>query len=177
VRRAATPPEPACLRLANTLISDRPGRDLLADPASLRAWLSAEGVGPAGVAVEPFAELRRAVRGLLQSAAEDRAPAEADLRVVNRFAATGLRWPTLRRDGAATVGDQSGQGSAADQLLGEAARSAIELLTGPDRDRVGACAGAGCRLLFVAAHPGRRWCSSATCGNRARVARHRGAGG
>ncbi|MEU9839973.1 CGNR zinc finger domain-containing protein [Actinomadura sp. NPDC048032] len=35
-----------------------------------------------------------------------------------------------------------------------------------------ACEADDCVLLFLPAHPRRRWCSAARCGNRVRVARH-----
>jgi predicted RNA-binding Zn ribbon-like protein len=57
-------------------------------------------------------------------------------------------------------------------LLAEIARSGIELLGGPDRDKLRRCEGAGCTLLLVASHPRRRWCAPHLCGNRVRVARH-----
>jgi predicted RNA-binding Zn ribbon-like protein len=43
----------------------------------------------------------------------------------------------------------------------------------PDRLRV--CANTGCRDVFVDRSPGgkRRWCDMRTCGNQAKVARHR----
>ncbi|WP_234421861.1 CGNR zinc finger domain-containing protein [Streptomyces sp. CB00316] len=58
------------------------------------------------------------------------------------------------------------------------AEDAAALLAGPAGGRVRACAAEECVMLFVPAHPSRRWCSPARCGNRARVARcyqrHRG---
>jgi predicted RNA-binding Zn ribbon-like protein len=56
-------------------------------------------------------------------------------------------------------------------ILAACAASAIELLTGPDRDALRACGAPGCALLFLKDHPRRAWCSTA-CGNRARQARH-----
>ena len=63
-------------------------------------------------------------------------------------------------------------GAAADAVLAVVARSAIDLLTGPWSERVRRCEAPGCPRLFVARDARRRWCSSATCGNRVRVARH-----
>jgi predicted RNA-binding Zn ribbon-like protein len=57
-------------------------------------------------------------------------------------------------------------------LCAELAQAAADLLGDPAVAAVRACEGAHCRLLFLPAHPRRRWCSPATCGNRARVARH-----
>ena len=57
-------------------------------------------------------------------------------------------------------------------LLGELAADAITVLTGPQAERLRQCANPDCILQFVADNPRQRWCSSALCGNRARVARH-----
>ncbi|MEU3818765.1 CGNR zinc finger domain-containing protein [Streptomyces sp. NPDC030392] len=61
-------------------------------------------------------------------------------------------------------------------LLAALARDAVELLTDPAaRARLRACEGDHCRRVYLDTSRGarRRWCSSATCGNRDRVARHR----
>jgi 4-amino-4-deoxy-L-arabinose transferase-like glycosyltransferase len=55
--------------------------------------------------------------------------------------------------------------------LGALARSAIEVVTLPRRDRLRACQAPGCVLFFQETARHRAWCSSG-CGNRARVARH-----
>jgi predicted RNA-binding Zn ribbon-like protein len=56
-------------------------------------------------------------------------------------------------------------------VIGAVARSAIELLSGRDRDRLRVCAAHGCERLFLARGRRQQWCSPA-CGNRVRVARH-----
>ncbi|MEU7567854.1 CGNR zinc finger domain-containing protein [Streptomyces fradiae] len=59
-------------------------------------------------------------------------------------------------------------------LLAALARDAVDLLTDPGaRARLRRCQ--GCHRVYLdASHGGRRrWCSSAACGNRDRVARHR----
>lgn len=52
------------------------------------------------------------------------------------------------------------------------ARAAAELLTSDARAHVGRCPGAGCGWLFLDPSGRRRWCTMATCGNRAKVRRH-----
>lgn len=52
------------------------------------------------------------------------------------------------------------------------ARSAAELLCGPDRSFVHACPGRDCGWLFLDRRGKRRWCSMQTCGNRAKVRAH-----
>lgn len=51
------------------------------------------------------------------------------------------------------------------------ARAAAELLTTPHA-RIRRCPGDGCGWLFLDARGRRRWCTMATCGNRAKARRH-----
>ena len=62
-----------------------------------------------------------------------------------------------------------------DSLLLPVAKSMAELVTNNDFSYVKACEGPTCTLLFLdRTHGrGRRWCSMATCGNRAKQAAHR----
>ncbi|WP_137989059.1 CGNR zinc finger domain-containing protein [Streptomyces vilmorinianum] len=63
-------------------------------------------------------------------------------------------------------------------LLAAVARDAVDLLTDPAaRALLRRCEGDNCRRCYLDTSRGRRrrWCSSETCGNRERVARHRAA--
>ena len=62
-----------------------------------------------------------------------------------------------------------------DELLYPVAEAAADLVCSVDFRLIRACEGAVCSLLFLdrtKAH-GRRWCTMAVCGNRAKVAAHR----
>ncbi|PPK67823.1 CGNR zinc finger domain-containing protein [Actinokineospora auranticolor] len=61
------------------------------------------------------------------------------------------------------------------EILGAAARDAIDLLTTDRRERVRECAADDCTLLFLdTSRPGtRRWCSMQRCGNRHKVGNYR----
>lgn len=61
------------------------------------------------------------------------------------------------------------------RVLWPIARSAAELLTSAEIDRVRECDGRGCGWLFrdTSKAGRRRWCSMAICGNRAKARRHR----
>ena len=62
-----------------------------------------------------------------------------------------------------------------EELLHPIAEAAADLICTVDFRLIGACEGSACTLLFLdrtKAH-GRRWCSMAVCGNRAKVAAHR----
>ena len=56
--------------------------------------------------------------------------------------------------------------------LYEAARAAESLLRGPDRRLIARCPGDDCGWLFINRQGRRKWCSMATCGNRAKVRAH-----
>jgi predicted RNA-binding Zn ribbon-like protein len=62
-----------------------------------------------------------------------------------------------------------------DSLLLPIAKSMAELISNDDFSYVKACEGVTCTLLFIDRTHGRarRWCSMATCGNRAKQAAHR----
>ncbi|MFI5711940.1 CGNR zinc finger domain-containing protein [Kribbella sp. NPDC051620] len=56
--------------------------------------------------------------------------------------------------------------------LDQLALLASELLTGASRDHIRLCPGDNCGWLFMDPRGRRRWCSMATCGNRAKVRAH-----
>ncbi len=158
----------AAVELANTV--GRSGDELTA------AW-AAEAAGRLGPldeeALERLRVLRDALRSVLVARAADEHPSGADLDELNAAAALApgydqIDWPP----GVPPRRWTARGGAAADAVLAVVARSAIDLLTGPWSERVRRCEAPGCPRLFVARDARRRWCSSATCGNRVRVARH-----
>jgi predicted RNA-binding Zn ribbon-like protein len=61
------------------------------------------------------------------------------------------------------------------ELLGPIAEAAVDLICNQDFQLIRACESSDCTLVFLdrtKAH-GRRWCSMAVCGNRAKVASYR----
>jgi predicted RNA-binding Zn ribbon-like protein len=60
------------------------------------------------------------------------------------------------------------------RILWSIARSAAELLTGPDLHRVKFCPGEGCGWLFLdkTRNGKRRWCEMEVCGSRAKMRRY-----
>ena len=91
---------------------------------------------------------------------------------VNRASATVPRWLALAwaPGGTPTRLTRTG-GHAAAAAISVIAEEAISLLTQDSRLRLRACLAPGCVLYFLKDHPRREWCS-ASCGNRARAARH-----
>ena len=69
-----------------------------------------------------------------------------------------------------------GEAGTPEQALALIARDLVDLVGGPHRVRLHQCEADVCGTFFVdtSRAGSRRWCSSATCGNRARVAAHRG---
>ncbi len=61
-----------------------------------------------------------------------------------------------------------------ERLLWSVARSAGELLTASELDRIRECASDRCSWLFLDCSRSRRrrWCDMKTCGNRAKARRH-----
>lgn len=160
------------LDLASTA---RGGRDDLESAATLASWLERHRATLGSVEPEvalrlaDFRALREAVRAILAASANgDPIPAEA-VRAVNEASAA---FPTHLRldlaDPPAAVLAGTG-GSRTVEVLAAIARSAIETVGGPDRERLRRCP--SCGAFFLSSRAGRIWCSDA-CGNRARVARH-----
>jgi predicted RNA-binding Zn ribbon-like protein len=166
----------ACLDLMYTLGNRREER--LPDPPTLERWLLAAGLThvPCHAAADDLARaraLRGALFGVIDAVLAGRRPAIADLETINAAAAVPAPAPRLALT-ATDVRRESGAPTVS-QLLGEIARDAIDLLTGPQRELLRECAADDCSGIYVDTSRGqtRRWCSTARCGNRARVAAHR----
>ncbi|MEU6674311.1 ABATE domain-containing protein [Streptomyces sp. NPDC046925] len=128
-------------------------------------------------------ELRRAVRALFARAVSPAPPSPADahrlmpaeeaLAHLNTAAARELIAPQLEWPHEAppavrllTVQDDPHIG-----LVATLARAAIDFLSGPQREQLRACTAPRCVRYFVKSHGRQEWCK-ASCGNRARAARH-----
>lgn len=121
--------------------------------------------------LERLLGLRSALRACLGAITEGARPANADVAVINSLGRHGVFRLELASTDPVTVLRRWDIDDPWEILLGEIAFGACELLL-PDRiERIRACPAPGCILFFEKAHPRREWCS-ATCGNRARVARH-----
>lgn len=150
-------------------------RELLDEPRDLGRWLVAAGLTARAPDISPSEleharELREAIYRLATHSIHGRSLAAADRAVVNRWAARAAPAPQLSPDGGmAWIGD------GVDAMLATIARDAVELLGGGKADRLRACEGDGCAILFLdssrAGH--RRWCSMTSCGNKAKVSEFR----
>ncbi|HEY7522889.1 MAG TPA: CGNR zinc finger domain-containing protein [Candidatus Limnocylindrales bacterium] len=124
--------------------------------------------------LERIRRTRAALREVADAVVERRRAAPSALREVNRV----LRSRTIPRLDSAPdgvwVGHEHG-GDPLDDALARLAEPIVhEIATGrPERLRV--CANDRCRWVFFDSSPTgrRRWCDMASCGNRAKAARHR----
>jgi predicted RNA-binding Zn ribbon-like protein len=172
--------EPLALDLVNT---HPVAGDLLATPADLHRWLllQSERFGEAAelAELEPGVDGLEAVRDVRDHAAATLArvrrgerPSADDLDALNRAqrlapAALELAW-----GGTAVTATRRRAGTPAERLAAWLAEACAEFLAGPAVAKVRQCEAEDCVMLFLPAHPRRRWCSATRCGNRVRVARH-----
>jgi predicted RNA-binding Zn ribbon-like protein len=167
--------EPLAVEFANTWYAVRgKERESVGTPSELSAWLHEHRLpaDPDEPAVQDFTALRDAIRSLLRATAEGEPLPEDAKTTVNKASEQSPRWPVLA--GTAESGYAVVEVASADPLpaaQAQIARDAITLLGGPLRDDLRACQAPGCVQFFVKDHPRREWCS-ASCGNRARAARH-----
>ena len=180
-----------CLDFINTL--DERGypeleKELLASPADLLAFLRQSHAlphhgernierrnGGAERLLERARNIRETLYRIFAGIVEKRGPAAEDLdeisahwrRVSKHFhlrrAAKGFEWQWSDAENE----------SAADLLLWPILRSAIDLLTSPELERVRMCESETCRWLFfdTSRNHSRRWCDMKVCGNRTKVRR------
>ncbi|MGW6499060.1 CGNR zinc finger domain-containing protein [Nonomuraea angiospora] len=169
--------EPLAVELANTLYGAGESRiDFLPDARRVGEWF-AQVSGRHGVAVAmgPHAarvrRLRDCVHALLSAAVEGRVPDAALVRRVNDFTAAAPTYLRLDWSGGAPASRWADTVTGPAAVLGSIATCCVELLTGPQADRVRRCQGPGCSLFFVQNHSRRRWCHP-SCGHRDRQARY-----
>ncbi len=148
--------------------------DFLATPADLDEWLLAAELldTPAhcdAATLDRAVCLREAAYRLAMAAASDEPFADADRKIVNELAGGELPRLTLRSDATIT------RHGAPDAALAAIARSAIEMLGGPERGLIKQCGRVECTRLYLDTSRGksRRWCDMTICGNRAKSAAFR----
>ncbi|MCP2339423.1 CGNR zinc finger domain-containing protein [Actinomadura rupiterrae] len=165
--------EPLALDLVNTLTA---AGDLLATPDDLRKWqqLQADRLpdAPPEDALDAVRTVREHTKRALDRVREGKRPDPADLDALNdaQLAAPAIK--ALTWDGKALIAANRRTGPPASRLAAHLAEAATELLADPAVTKIRQCEADDCVMLFLPAHPRRRWCSPARCGNRVRVARH-----
>ncbi|MFF5211181.1 CGNR zinc finger domain-containing protein [Streptosporangium sp. NPDC000396] len=171
--------EPLALDLLNTRAHTPDGEiDLLDSPDMFREWLSVQSERLSPMDTIDAADLAavRVLRGHIAEAVEHArhgtAPPEAAVRALNEAQRAAPPYRELGWDGTAPTATVRRAGDARARFLAELAEAAVDLLTGSAVTKVRGCEGPDCHMLFLPAHPRRRWCSPALCGNRVRVARY-----
>jgi predicted RNA-binding Zn ribbon-like protein len=97
------------------------------------------------------------------------------IRELNHFLRHGLHYHQLHHEPGGARFAVSQVGDRLDQARAAIAGSFAHFLAAGGADRLRICANEGCRYLFIDRSPAgrRRWCDMRTCGNQAKVARHR----
>ncbi|MFI6818968.1 CGNR zinc finger domain-containing protein [Nonomuraea sp. NPDC050328] len=163
------------LDLVNTRAATSDGEaDALDDAAGFTVWLAlqAHRLSPLPAMTRDdlpaVRALREHVRQALDAVRQGGTAPDA-VAAINQAVRAAPPYRILAGDGTA---ETRRDGDALTCLLAQLAEAAVDLLSSPDVERVRACEGPHCRMLFLPAHPRRRWCSPTLCGNRVRVARH-----
>lgn len=130
----------------------------------------------ASAVLQRAVDLREALARIFIAQTEGMPPAPGDLVRLN--AELGLAMAHLRLQPGETccVWMWESDTQALDQVIWPVVRSAADLLTSSEVDRVRQCAGDRCGWLFVdrSKNRSRRWCDMKECGNVAKVRRYRG---
>ncbi|HEU4671835.1 MAG TPA: CGNR zinc finger domain-containing protein [Candidatus Limnocylindrales bacterium] len=155
--------------------------DHLSNSNAAIAWLAAHGlVHPELCAdddhriLERVRAVREALRTVVDALAEDRVADPAALATVNRTLARRDAVELVPAPEGARVGHRH-VGDPVDGALARLADPLVGLVAEGDIGRLRICANDRCRWVFYdTSRTGRRrWCDMATCGNRAKAARHR----
>ncbi|WP_433711449.1 CGNR zinc finger domain-containing protein [Nocardia sp. CA-084685] len=169
--------EPLALDLVNT----RPtGVDLLATPDDLANWLALQAARfpelavarPTSADLAAVHAVRDQISAALDARLHDRRPPADALRGLNAAQAAAPAIRQLEWGGDAVIAIQRRDGTVAERLAAVLAEAAADLLADPSIGKLKRCEADDCVLLFLPAHPRRRWCSAERCGNRVRVARY-----
>jgi predicted RNA-binding Zn ribbon-like protein len=142
-----------------------------------RAHLLATFAASPAAATQIQAKLRRvrkAMRGVLEAAAVQRAPEAADLEEMNRALRTHYIYELVPAPDGVSL-DHRHQGDPVDGAVARLAESIARELIQGDTSRLRVCENPQCRWVFkdTSRTGKRKWCSMRSCGNRAKVARHR----
>jgi predicted RNA-binding Zn ribbon-like protein len=119
-------------------------------------------------------ELREALYRLFVSIGDVTQPQKRDLAVLNKNLSDTMAQSRLVPTETGYVWDTSGDKDKLDGMLHPVVRSAADLLTSGELDRIKQCADEqGCGWMFfdTSRNRSRRWCDMSDCGNRAKARR------
>ncbi len=168
---------------SNTLhFPDGEPKDDVATPEALRAWLAERSLASHDApladverAAPAFRDLRTLIQDVTERLVADGRPSARQVERLNRVMRDGLHYHRLEPSPDGTRFTIGQVGDQLDQARSAIAGSLAHYLAEHDVERLRICAADDCRWRFVDRSPtGRRvWCDMRTCGNRAKVARHR----
>jgi predicted RNA-binding Zn ribbon-like protein len=118
--------------------------------------------------------VRQAMRGVLEAAATRRAPDAGELDEINRALRTHYIYELVPATDGVSL-DHRHQGDPVDGAIARLAEAIARELIQGDTERLRICLNPQCRWVFkdTSRTGKRKWCSMRSCGNRAKVARHR----
>jgi predicted RNA-binding Zn ribbon-like protein len=117
--------------------------------------------------------LREAIWAVFSALASGEDPRDADLALIGDAAAAGAARSRLVYDRDGVGWSLPADGDELERPLWEIARSAADLLTSGERERIKECASTTCEWVFLdrSRNHSRRWCDMSDCGNRAKARR------
>jgi predicted RNA-binding Zn ribbon-like protein len=163
-------------------------RDLIGEVGDLAVWAREVGLassaeattlaaaarrdqGDAGRGLRRARRLRELLARLFLAVASGARPAGRDLRGANAFLGAALRQQRLAMRGSTCVWTWAAETTPIDRVLWPIVLAAADLLTSEGLGHVRECAAPGCGWLFLdtSRSQRRRWCTMASCGNRAKA--------
>jgi predicted RNA-binding Zn ribbon-like protein len=163
--------------LDDHFVSFRDAADWLLDRGVVHRWRAAAN-RPTGAAADDALARIRSVRGALREVSDavvhGRPADPSALAEVNRALQARERIELVQAADGVSVG-HSHVGDPIDDALARLAEPLVDEIQAGNADRVRICANDTCRWIFYdESRAGRRrWCDMASCGNRAKAARHR----
>lgn len=125
-------------------------------------------------ALERAILLREAIYRIFSAISENQEPAETDLVALNTWLHKTLARLELVPSGSGCDWNWVLEEDDLDRILYPVVRSASDLLTSGELEKVSRCAREGCDWLFVdsSKNHSRRWCSMQSCGSRVKARRY-----
>ena len=139
-----------------------------------RGLIHAESLETSDRDLERIHAVRAALREVADAVVEHRAPKRGALDRVNRTLRARSATELVAGDDGIGIGHRH-VGDPIDDALARVTEPLVQELASGNPDRLRVCANDMCRWVFYdESRAGkRRWCSMASCGNRAKAARHR----